>query len=259
MLRRCKHLIDPGQVFRLEPDLFRPCIFNGMRRISCARNRDHAGPGQQKRKHDLRYAGVVLLCDSAQSRILGQAAAQLSRLRQWTICHYRDLPLLLRGDAVLTAVLPKTVRKARFAVPPGNPAPPLIADGSREAWEKTGCLTLHFSTMLWQSDIMPLKILKELIRNYSPRNTEETEKLLDGITELQSAPEVFRFIRKGCIFFENGWKLRLTLDETCCVGTGFYIFACVLRKLLESYAPLNTPVRLELFTKQQGRITEWTM
>ena len=83
--------------------------------------------------------------------------------------------------------------------------------------------------------------------------------LLDGITELQSAPEVFRFIRKGCIFFENGWKLRLTLDETCCVGTGFYIFACVLRKLLESYAPLNTPVRLELFTKQQGRITEWTM
>lgn len=175
------------------------------------------------------------------------------------LCSNRDLPLLLRGDAVLTAVLPKTVRKARFAVPPGNPAPPLIADGSREAWEKTGCLTLHFSTMLWQSDIMPLKILKELIRNYSPRNTEETEKLLDGITELQSAPEVFRFIRKGCIFFENGWKLRLTLDETCCVGTGFYIFACVLRKLLESYAPLNTPVRLELFTKQQGRITEWTM
>jgi len=77
--------------------------------------------------------------------------------------------------------------------------------------------------------------------------------------EFTNEPSVFRFFRKGSVFFEQGWKLRLTLDETAYAGTGFYIFAVLIRELLAGYAPLNTPLQLELYTTQQGKITEWMM
>lgn len=175
------------------------------------------------------------------------------------VCSNRDLPLLLKTDAVLASKTAQEVVSAVFAVPPSSPAAPVIYQGHKMDWEKVGYLTLHFSSMLWQSGTIPLKLLREMICLYSGWSRDELRTITEGIVELRSDPHFFRYSRKGCVFFEKGWYLRLVLDEQALAGVGTYLFACVLRELICGYAPLNTPVLLEFSTKQQGKITEWTI
>jgi len=80
------------------------------------------------------------------------------------VCSNRDIPLLLHGDMVLKPQDETLFKKAKFAAMPSKPQPPLIENGGLADWEKVGFLTLHFSSMLWQTDIIPLEMLREMIR-----------------------------------------------------------------------------------------------
>ena len=217
--------------------------------------RDRVCYGNKTRRSS--YSGSEVFLSFA-GAIIRKHHAQALQFSAETICSNRDLPLLIQNGAVLSAPDGIPVKSASFAIFPSRPDSPLIANGGREAWEKISYLTMNFSSLLRQDNMMSLKMLRELIRLYSTRNAEEMDKLQQGIAAFFCEPEVFRYIKKGSVFFENGWLIHLELDELCFPGTGVYLFALALRELLRSYSPLNAPVRLELSTKQQGVIAEWT-
>jgi len=94
---------------------------------------------------------------------------------------------------------------------------------------------------------------------YSSRGTEETAQLAEGIKQLTSQARKFRFMEKGCVFFENGWDVTLDLHEESYEGIGLLLFALVLRNLLCNYLPINSCMKITVRSDQRGEIASWTL
>ncbi len=199
------------------------------------------------------YTGTeVFISVSGQNADLEEASQFAADL----ICTNRDLPLLLAPQAPLTPA-DAVAQSASFIVPPTRPNYPLISKGDTSDWARVSHIIFNLSGMLWQNGTFPLEMLKTLLRNYNLRSAEEMERMLDGITALKSEPTTFRFIRNGAVFFETGWKIQFVLNEQAYAGTGFYVFALVLKEIFNSFTPLNSLLEVQLFTQQSGHIATW--
>lgn len=211
-------------------------------------------PGKRYRSSYIGYETFV----SFSGKIIRKYQHEGAQFSAELVCSNRDLPLLLTGNTVLTSSLENVVKQAKFIAMPTRPKGPAIFDGGLESWERISYLTLDISSMLWQPGVMPLTFLKEMIKRIYRASTGQDAEITDGITGLENQPETFRFVRNGSVFFENGWALKLTLDESHFAGIGYYIFGALVYKLIKSQCPINMPIRMELETKQQGKIAEWT-
>lgn len=175
------------------------------------------------------------------------------------VCTNRDLPLLLSPDAHLNAGGDLPVAHALFMTAPSRPRKALIANGTADEWRKVGHIVFNLSSSLWRPGSVPLAMLRDLIAAYSVRSEEETARLTGGICGIRTAVQVFRFIHQGCVFFENGWKMELTLNSRQYAGTGVFIFALVLKTMLASYTPINSCVELVLHTEERQNVVKWTL
>jgi type VI protein secretion system component VasA len=59
------------------------------------------------------------------------------------------------------------------------------------------------------------------------------------------------------VFYEWGWRLRLTLDENAYAGMGWYSFALIIAEILKSFTPINTFLEIHFNTLQSGSIALW--
>lgn len=183
------------------------------------------------------------------------------QFRAETLCTNRDLPLLVRANAILrpTGSSASGVEAAVFAAAPSRPLPALISRGREEDWMRAGHLAFNLSSALWRPGEVPVGVLKNLVRAYSSRSREETERLVEGIVELRAEPKTFRFIRRGCVFFEDGWSIRLTLNEQRCAGMGCFVFAVALRELIAGFTPLNSCAEIFVSTDRKEHVATWTL
>jgi type VI secretion system VasI/ImpG family protein len=199
------------------------------------------------------YSGAeVFVSFSVQDKKL-EAAYQFAAT---TICTNRDLPLLLSPETYLTSHTP-LLSGGNFMTRPTRPQYSLFEQGIASDFSKISHLTFNLSALLWQNGKFPLEALRTLLGSYHIRSGEETERILEGLVALESENTVFRFIKKGAVFFEVGWRLAFTLDETAYAGMGYYIFGRVLAELLMSFSPINTLLEIHFFTKQSGHIAVW--
>jgi type VI secretion system VasI/ImpG family protein len=173
------------------------------------------------------------------------------------LCTNRDLPLFLRNGAALKAKDSGLFRSAVLLTSPTAPGAPLLSGFGKEYAEKAAFFLLHFSDMLWCDRTASGDMLQKIIHMHIPHNREELSGLERSVIAMESTKEVFRYVLRGQVFFESGWKVRLVLDELACTGIGYYTFGCVLREILRNYKPVNMPAKIILETKQQGVITEW--
>lgn len=184
---------------------------------------------------------------------------QMTQFSADLLCSNGGLPMLLRSGSYLKAVDSPAVASARFIGAPDQPKGPLISNGAKASWEKLSHVMLNISSVLWRPGEVPAHILKRIIAHYSCLPGDETAKITDGIKSVKTEPEMFRFIYKNCnVYFENGWRVVVTLSENRLEGIGFFMFACVLRNLIESFTPLNSCVEVVLHTEERGFITKWT-
>ncbi|MDR1469214.1 MAG: type VI secretion system baseplate subunit TssF [Spirochaetaceae bacterium] len=168
----------------------------------------------------------------------------------------RDLPLLLLPDAEFSSTL-SFVRGAAFVSPPTRPGLPLISRGVRMDYARLSHIILNLSAVLWQEGSRPLEMFREILRAYQIRSPEENEKIVAGLTRMESKNVSFTFVKNGMVFFEWGWKLKFTLDELAFTGMGCYSFALVLAEMFKSFIAVNTLLEIEFFTEQSGYIATW--
>ncbi|MDR0630312.1 MAG: type VI secretion system baseplate subunit TssF [Treponema sp.] len=173
-----------------------------------------------------------------------------------TICTNRDLPLLLPGESSLSSHNP-LLTGAAFIARPTRPGYSLFYRGVSSDFSKISHLVFNLSALLWQNGQFPLEALRSLLGSYQIRSGEETERILEGIVSLTSERMTFRFIERGAVFFEPGWKISFTLDETAYAGMGYYIFGKIIAEILRSFTSINTLLEIHFFTKQSGRIAVW--
>ncbi|MDR2663887.1 MAG: type VI secretion system baseplate subunit TssF [Treponema sp.] len=173
-----------------------------------------------------------------------------------TICTNRDLALLLPPETSLSSHSP-FVSGAAFISRPTRPEYSLFYRQGTSDFSKLSHIVFNLSALLWQNGKFPLEALRTLLGSYQVHSGEETERMLEGIVSLESESAAFRFIRKGAVFFELGWKVSFTLDETAYAGIGYYTFGKVVAEILKSFAPVNTLLEIHFLTKQSGRIAVW--
>ncbi|MDR0402592.1 MAG: type VI secretion system baseplate subunit TssF [Treponema sp.] len=168
----------------------------------------------------------------------------------------RDLPLLLPSGAVLSSNV-NFIQSAVFVSPPTRPSLPLINRGNRADYARLSHIVLNLSALLWQEGSRPLEMFREILRAYQIRSPEENEKMITGLTKMETENTSFTFMKKGMVFFEWGWKVRFTLDETAFAGMGSYMFARVIAEMLTSFIAVNTLLEIEFFTEQSGYMATW--
>jgi type VI secretion system protein ImpG len=172
------------------------------------------------------------------------------------ICTNRDLPLLVPAEV---SCVPRSpfLGGAAFIARPTRPGYSLFHQGAASDFSKISHLVFNLSSLLWQNGKFPLEAFRTLLGSYRIRSAEEMERMLEGIVSLESERATFRFIEKGAVFFEPGWKITFTLDETAYAGVGHYIFGRIVAEVLQSFSSLNTLLEIQFFTKQSGRIAVW--
>jgi type VI secretion system protein ImpG len=173
-----------------------------------------------------------------------------------TICTNRDLPLLLPAEISLISHSP-LLGGAAFIARPTRPEYSLFHRGAGSDFSKISHVVFNLSALLWQNGKFPLEALRSLLGSYQIRSGEETERILEGLVSLESERTTFRFIERGAVFFEPGWKVSFTLDETAYAGMGYYLFGKIIAEILRSFAPVNTLLEIHFLTKQSGRIAVW--
>ncbi|MDR2480866.1 MAG: type VI secretion system baseplate subunit TssF [Spirochaetaceae bacterium] len=168
----------------------------------------------------------------------------------------RDLPLLLQSSAEFSSPS-SMVQRAFFTALPTRPAFPLIEKGNYGDFVRLSHIVLNLSALLWQEGTRPLEFFKTALRSYPIRPAEEMERMIDGIVDLRSESSTFRFIMNGTVFYEWGWKVQLTMNETAYAGMGYYTFARILMEILMSFTPVNTFLEISFNTIQSGKIAVW--
>jgi type VI secretion system protein ImpG len=172
------------------------------------------------------------------------------------VCTNRDLPLLI-PDGTTLATKSQLVSGASFIVRPTRPDYSGIEKGEQTDFAKLSHLLYNFSAMLWQEGDFPLDMLKTMLRNYRLRGDEETNRMADGIVKIDRRTMAFRFVEKGAVFFERGWKVDIYLNENAYAGIGYYTFAYVLAEMLRNFAPVNSILEISVYTQQSGYLGTW--
>jgi type VI secretion system VasI/ImpG family protein len=222
------------------------------RRIFYALHRRRNLFNRQSRQRSSYHGSEIFLTLSSQTGALDKVYQFSADM----VCSNRDLPLLLAPGQDLRPAT-ALVSAARFISNPTRPGYPLIENGAEEDFSALSPIIFNAGSMLFRDGPFPLAMLKQILRSYNTREAEEIDRITDGIRSISCKQISFRFVREGAVFFEWGWHVAVTLDETRYAGIGFYLFALVLKEVLLAYAPLNTPMEIAVETLQSGLVAEW--
>jgi type VI secretion system VasI/ImpG family protein len=173
-----------------------------------------------------------------------------------TVCTNRDLSLLVSGEAPLSAHNP-LVTSASFITRPTRPDYSFMERGGISDFSKISHIIFNLSAMFWLNGRFLPEALRTLIGSYRFRSNEEMDRIMEGIVEFETESKTFRFIKDGAVFFETGWKVKFTLDETALAGIGYYTFGRIIAEILKSFTSLNSVLEIHFFTKQSGCVAVW--
>ncbi|MGD9562194.1 MAG: type VI secretion system baseplate subunit TssF [Pyrinomonadaceae bacterium] len=168
-----------------------------------------------------------------------------------TTCTNRDLPARLpfggkegdfevEGTALLSRVrcLTKPTETIR---PPQRKA---------AQWRLISHLNLNYLSLARGEDVTP-EALQEILHLYNFNDSSVTRKQILGITGIESRKVVRKIGGRIGAGFVRGIETTLTFDEEQFVGSGMFLFACVLERFFGLYATLNSFNQLVLRTEQR--------
>ena len=96
--------------------------------------------------------------------------------------------------------------------------------------------------------------LREILKLYDFVNSSATRQQIDGVVSLRSRHVTKRVGQSFC----RGVQVTIEFDEDKFVGTGLYLFACVLERFLGEYVSVNSFSQLVAGTIQKKEaLKQW--
>lgn len=184
-----------------------------------------------------------------------------------TTCTNRDLPAQLQqaGERLyfqLEGAAPlEGIRCLRTPTTPLRPPP-----RRGRYWGLVSHLTLNYLSLTDPQE--GRDALREILRLYDfsdPRAGQQqladvTRQLIEGVAGLRTRTIVGRSSREMADCFCRGVEVTVEFDEQKYVGTGMYLFACVLERFLGLYASINSFTQLVGKTTQsEGYFKKWPL
>lgn len=173
-----------------------------------------------------------------------------------TTCTNRDLPARLpfggkegefeiEGTALLSRVrcLTKPTETIR---PPQRRA---------AQWRLMSHLNLNYLSLVSGDEFAP-EALQEMLHLYNFNDSSVTRKQILGITGIESRKVVRKIGGRVGAGFVRGIETTLTFDEEQYVGSGMFLFACVLERFLGLYASLNSFNQMVMKTEQREGVVK---
>lgn len=175
-----------------------------------------------------------------------------------TLCLNRDLPHRLPfggGEPRLQMPRGGPIGTIECLTPPTPTYRPSLKYGVM--WRLISHLSLnHLSLVDYEEGA---DALREILKVYDFAESEETRSMIDGVTSVKSRRSVGRIAGGGisgglC----RGVEITVDFDEERFVGSGVYLFACVLERFLGLYCSINSFTRLVATTnKREGVLRRW--
>lgn len=159
-------------------------------------------------------------------------------------CTNRDLPARLPfgdplGDFEMEIAAP--IGAIRCLIKPTPTRRPALGGGLQ--WRLLSHLSLNYMSIVQGGEAA----LKEILKLYDFDNSPATRQQINGIVSLTSQYATRRIDRSFC----RGMQVALEFDEDKFVGTGLYLFACVLERFLGQYVSVNSFSQLVAKTIQR--------
>ncbi len=120
-------------------------------------------------------------------------------------------------------------------------------------WRLISHLNLNYLSIVNGENGTP-EALQEILQLYNFQDSEVTRKQILGITSIESRKVVKQIGGHIGAGFVRGLETTLTFDEDEFVGSGWFLFACVLERFLGLYASLNSFNQVVLRTEQREAI-----
>ena len=86
----------------------------------------------------------------------------------------------------------------------------------------------------------------------------EVEQLAQCLVSFNREPQTFRRIKQGVVFFEEGTRLTVTLDESKLGGSGLMFVAELWAQVLLSALAVNTQAQVQVRTTTGMEVGVWT-
>ena len=172
-------------------------------------------------------------------------------------CTNRDLPSKLpfggrEGELEIEGAAPLSrVRCLK------KPSPTLRLPMRRGAqWRLISHLSLNHLSLVEGENA--LDSLKEILSLYDFSDSSATRKQIRGITGVSSRRVVRQVGQRIGAGFVRGLETRVEFDEENFVGSGIFLFACVLERFLGLYASVNSFSQMVAATQQrEGYLKRW--
>ncbi|MGI8468502.1 MAG: type VI secretion system baseplate subunit TssF [Pyrinomonadaceae bacterium] len=176
-------------------------------------------------------------------------AAEVITLK--TTCTNRDLPARLpfggrEGDFEVEGVA--LLSRVRCLTKPTETIRPPQRRAAQ--WRLISHLNLNHLSLVGNENGVP-EALQEILQLYNFNDSSATRKQILGITGIESRKVVRQIGQRTGAGFVRGMETTLEFDEEQFVGSGMYLFACVLENFFGLYVSLNSFNQTVLKTKQR--------
>ena len=166
-------------------------------------------------------------------------------------CTNRDLPVRLpfgdsAGDFSMEIAAP--VARINSLIKPTPTRRPSL--GGALQWRLISHLSLNYMSIVQGGE----EALREILSLYDFDNSPATRQQINGIVSLHSQYITKRMGQGFC----RGVEVTIEFDEDKFVGTGLYLFACILERFLAQYVSVNSFSRLIAKSMQKKEvIKQW--
>ena len=173
-----------------------------------------------------------------------------------TTCTNRDLPARLpfggkEGDFEIEGTA--LISRVRCLTKPTETIRPPQRRAAQ--WRLISHLNLNYLSLVSGEEIAP-EALQEILHLYNFTDSSVTRKQILGITGIESRKVVRKIGGRVGAGFVRGIETTLTFDEEQFVGSGMFLFACVLERFLGLYASLNSFNQVVLRTEQREEVVK---
>lgn len=122
-------------------------------------------------------------------------------------------------------------------------------------WRLISHLNLNQLSLVENENGIP-EALQEILQLYNFNDSSATRKQILGITTIESRKVVRQIGQRVGSGFVRGMETTIEFDEEQFVGSGLYLFACVLERFFGLYVSLNSFNQTVLKTKQREGVVK---
>jgi type VI secretion system protein ImpG len=120
-------------------------------------------------------------------------------------------------------------------------------------WRLISQLNLNYLSIIEGEDGVP-EALREILQLYNLTDSTVSRRQILGITGIESRRAIRQIGERIGTGFVRGMETTLTFDEEQFVGTGMFLFACVLERFLGLYVSINSFNQVSIRSEQREEV-----